>query len=70
MVSKDSRSSTYMSHGASCSVVFIQVTLSTMRMLAVAPTRAICSLMTVAMTANTDFSLLVISSKVSGLLGP
>ncbi len=50
--------------------MFIQVTLSTSRMLAVTPMRAICSLITVAMTLNTDFSVLVISSKVSGFCGP
>ena len=59
-----------MSHGPSCSVVFIQVTLSTSRMFAVTPMRAICSLMTVAMTLNTLFSVFVISSKVSGFDGP
>ena len=59
-----------MSHGPSCRVVFIQVTLSTSRMFAVTPMRAICSLMTVAMTLNTLFSVLVISSKVSGFCGP
>ena len=46
--------------------MFIQDTLSTSRMFAVTPMRAICSLMTVAMTLNTLFSVLVISSKVSG----
>ena len=70
MVSSDSRSSTYMSHGPSCRVVFIQLTLSTTRMFAVTPTRASCSLTTVAMTLNTLFSLLVISSSVSGFAGP
>ena len=48
----------------------IHVTLSTTRMFAVTPRRAICSLMTVAMTLKTLFSLLVISSNVSGFCGP
>ena len=70
MVISDKRSSTYMSHGPSWSVVFIQLTLSTRRMFAVTPRRAICSLMTVVMTLNTLFSVLVISSNVSGFDGP
>ena len=59
-----------MSHGPSPSVVFIQETLSTSRMFAVTPMRASCSLMTVAMMLNTLFSVLVISSRVSGFGGP
>ena len=50
--------------------MFIQVTLSTSRMFAVTPMRAICSLMTVAMMLNTLFSVSVMSSKVSGFDGP
>src|SRR5436309_5002704 len=59
-----------MSQGPSWSVAFIHVTLSTRRMFAVTPMRATCSLMTVAMTLNTDFSVLVISSNTSGFCGP
>ena len=70
MVSSDSKSSTYMSHGPSWSVVFIQLTLSTSLMFAVTPRRAYCSLMTVAITLKTLFSVLVISSRVSGRDGP
>src|SRR5215470_11185256 len=69
-VRSESRSSTYMSQGPSWSVVFIQLTLSTSRMFAVTPRRAICSLITVVMTLNTLFSVSVISSNVSGLDGP
>jgi hypothetical protein len=69
-VNSDARSSTYMSNGPSCVATFIQVTLSTSRMFAVTPMRATCSLMTVAMTLNTDFSVFVISSKVKGFCGP
>src|SRR5207245_1645080 len=47
MVISDSRSSTYMSQGPSWSVAFIHVTLSTRRMFAVTPMRAICSLLPV-----------------------
>jgi hypothetical protein len=70
MVSSDSKSSTYMSHGPSWRVVFIQVTLSVTRMFAVAPMRAICSLMTVAMMLNTLFSVSAMMSKVRGFCGP
>ncbi len=59
-----------MSHGPSWRVVFIQETLSTRRMFAVTPMRVICSLMTVAMTLNTLFSVSAISSKVRGFAGP
>src|SRR5437016_6493013 len=52
MVIRDRRSSTYMSHGPSCRVEFIQDTLSTSRMFAVTPMRVICSLMTVAMRSE------------------
>jgi hypothetical protein len=38
--------------------------------LAVTPIRASCSLSTVAMTLNTLFSVLVISSRVSGFDAP
>ena len=69
-VISDARSSTYMSNGPSCVAVFIQLTLSTRRRFAVTPIRAICSLITVAITLNTDFSVLVISSKVSGFCEP
>ena len=47
-----------------------QLGLSTSRMFAVTPRRASCSLITVAITLNTDFSVLVISSKVSGFWTP
>ena len=66
----DARSSTYMSNGPSCVAVFIQLTLSTSRMFAVTPIRATCSLITVAITLNTDFSVLVMSSNTSGFCGP
>ena len=59
-----------MSNGPSWVAVFIQLTLSTSLMFAVTPSRATCSLMTVAMTLNTDFSVFVISSKVRGFCGP
>ena len=39
-------------------------------MFAVTPMRASCSLMTVAMTLNTLFSVSVINSNVSGFEGP
>ena len=59
-----------MSNTPSCVAVFIQLTLSTSRMFVVTPIRAICSLITVAITLNTDFSVLVITSNVSGFCGP
>jgi hypothetical protein len=59
-----------MSKGKSWVAVFIQLTLSTSLRFAVTPIRAICSLITVANTLKTDFSVLVISSKESGFCGP
>ena len=59
-----------MSNGPSWVAVFIQLTLSVSLMFAVTPMRAICSLITVVMILNTLFSVLVMSSKVSGFCGP
>ena len=69
-VNSDARSSTYMSNGPSCVATFIQVTLSTSLMFTTTPRRATRSLMTVAMTLNTDFSVFVISSNARGFCGP